>query len=145
MILNLRGLNEYVEYKYFKMDFIWNVISLMKLYCYMVFVDFKDVYYLVCICLEYQKYLKFFWNGILYKFICFFNGLVLVFRKFIKLLKFVYLLLRKKGYILLFYIDDFILMGDNFYECVLNVVDIVKVLDNLNFVIYFEKFVFLLI
>ena len=143
MILNLRGLNEYVEYRHFKMDSIWNAISLMKPYCYMASVDLKDAYYSVRICSEHQKYLKFSWNGTLYKFTCFPNGLALAPRKFTKLLKPVYSSLRKKGHISSPYIDDSILMGDTFNDCALNVVDTVKVLDNLNFVTHPEKSVLL--
>ena len=126
MILNLRGLNEYVEYRHFKMDSIWNAIRLMKPYCYMASVDLKDAYYSVGICSEHQKYLNFSWNGTLYKFTCFPNGLALAPRKFTKLLKPVYSSLRKKGHISSPYIDDSILMGDNFNECALNAVDTVK-------------------
>ncbi|KAK2558945.1 hypothetical protein P5673_018570 [Acropora cervicornis] len=60
-------------------------------------------------------------------------------KKFTKLLKPVYSSLRKKGHISSPYIDDSILMCDNFNECALNVVDTVKVLDNLNFVTHPEK------
>ena len=60
-------------------------------------------------------------------------------RKFTTLLKPVYSSLGKKGHISSPYIDDSILMGDNFNECALNVVHTVKVLDNLNFVTHPEK------
>lgn len=43
------------------------------------------------------------------------------------------------------YIDDFWLMGLVWDDCVKNVVDIVKLLDILGFVVYFEKLVFILI
>lgn len=139
MILNLKSLNKYVVYRHFKMDSIWNAISLMKPNCYMASVDLKDAYYSVRICAEHQKYLKFDWNGKLYKFTCFPNGLALAPRKFTKLLKPVYSSLRKKGHISSPYIDDSILIGDNFNDCAANIVETVKVLDNLNFVTHPEK------
>lgn len=143
MILNLKGLNEYVVYRHFKMDSIWNAIRLMKPHCYMASVDLKDAYYSVRISTKHQTYLKFFWNGALYKFTCFPNGLALAPRKFTKLLKPVYTSLRHKGHLSSPYIDDSILLGYSFSECASNVIDTVKVLDNLNFVPHPKKSVFI--
>ena len=123
------------------MDSIWNAIQLMKPGCYMASVDLKDAYYSVHVSKKHQKYLKFSWNGKLYKFTCF--GLALAPRKFTKLLKPVYSTLRLKGHISSPYIDDSILMGDNFSECAANVVDTVQLLDNLNFVPHPKKSVFI--
>ena len=143
LILNLKHLNEYVVYRHFKMESIFNAIQLMKPGCYMASVDLKDAYYSVPIYTKHQKYLKFSWNGILYKFTCFPNGLALAPRKFTKLLKPVYSSLRQKGHISSPYIDDSILMGDNFSECAANVIDTVQTLDNLNFVPHPKKSVFI--
>lgn len=115
----------------------------MKFNCYMVLIDIKDVYYLVLIVEIDQKYFKFEWQGVLYKFMCFFNGLVLCFRKFIKLFKLVYCYLRKKGYIFFGYIDDLYLQGDGYQDCLVNVVDTIKLFDLLGFIIYLEKLVFI--
>ena len=125
------------------MGSIWNAIQLMKPGCYMASVDLKDAYYSVHVSKKHQKYLKFSWNGKLYKFTCFPNGLALAPRKFTKLLKPVYSTLRLKGKISSLYIDDSILMGDNFTECAANVVDTVKLLDNLNFTPRPKKSVFI--
>lgn len=47
MIFNFKKFNELVVYWYFKMDILWIVVRMMKLNCYMVFIDIKDVYYFV--------------------------------------------------------------------------------------------------
>ena len=96
MILNLKQLNKSVEYEHFKMDILWTVIRMMKPNCYMASIDIKDAYYSVPIAETDQKYLKFEWQGVLYKFTCFPNGLALCPRKFTKLLRPVNLLLPKK-------------------------------------------------
>ena len=75
LILNLKSLNQHVVYRHFKMDSIWTATRLMKPNCFMASVDLKDAYYSVQISPGYQKYLKFTWNGTLYKFTCFPNGL----------------------------------------------------------------------
>lgn len=63
MIFNLKFLNEFVVYQYFKMDNIFIVFKFMWLKCFMVLVDFKDVYYFVLIVLEDRKFFKFEWKG----------------------------------------------------------------------------------
>lgn len=143
MILNLKQLNKSVEYEHFKMDTLWTVIRMMKPNCYMASIDIKDAYYSVPIAETDQKYLKFEWQGVLYKFTCFPNGLALCPRKFTKLLKPVYCYLRKKGHLSSGYIDDSYLQGDGYQDCLANVVDTIKLFDSLGFIIHPEKSVFI--
>ena len=75
MILNLKTLNQYVEYNHFKMETIWTAVSMMKPGCYMATIEIKDAYYCVPINKVHQKYLKFKWKGTLYQFTCYPNGL----------------------------------------------------------------------
>lgn len=49
VILNLKELNKYIFYYYFKMDFFESVIKLVIKDCFMVLLDFKYVYYFVLI------------------------------------------------------------------------------------------------
>ena len=141
MILNLKKLNESVVYHHFKMDTLWTVGRMMKQNCFMASIDIKDAYYSVPISENDQKYLKFEWNGAIYKFTCFPNGLALCPRKFTKLLKPVCCCLRKKGHSA--YIDDSYLQGDGYQDCLANVVDTVKLFDLLGFVIHPDKSVFI--
>lgn len=53
MILNFKDLNNFVVYKYFKMELLNFVLDFMILGCFMVLIDIKDVYYLVFIVKEY--------------------------------------------------------------------------------------------
>ena len=66
--LNLKKLNENVVYRHFKMDSIWTAINLMK--PNLASIDLKDAYYSVRVSPKHQKYLKFLWNGMMYKFTC---------------------------------------------------------------------------
>ena len=63
LILNLKKLNEYIEYHHFKMHGIKHILKLVTLDCYMAVLDIKDAYYSVPIHPVFQKYLKFTWNG----------------------------------------------------------------------------------
>ena len=106
MILNLKTLNQYVEYNHFKMETVWTAISMMKPGCYMASIDIKDAYYCVPVAKDHQKYLKFMWKGTLYQFTCYPNGLACCPRKFTKLMKPVYCTLRQAGHLSVGYIDD---------------------------------------
>ena len=74
-ILNLKKFNEFVQYRYFKMDTLDTVIKLMTPGCYMASIDLKDAYYLLPIHKDHQKFLKFKFKGTLYQYTCLPNGL----------------------------------------------------------------------
>ena len=143
MILNLKRFNQHVEYQHFKMDSVWTAIRLITPNCYMASIDLKDAYYSVPIAKPHQKYLKFEWNNMLYKFTCFPNGLAFCPRKFTKLMKPVFATLRQLGHLSSGYIDDSWLMGPVWDDCAKNVIDTVKLLDTLGFVVHPEKSVFI--
>ena len=56
LILNLKNLNDHVEYHHFKMDTLQSAIWLMKQNCYMASVDLQDAYNSVHINEDYQKF-----------------------------------------------------------------------------------------
>ena len=121
MILNLQCFNKFVQYYHFKMDTLESAIQLMKPGCFKASIDLKDAYYSVPVAKEDQKYLKFIFNGTLYKYTCLPNGLSSAPHIFTKLLKPVYAWLCIQGHINLGYIDDSYLQGDTYVECSNNV------------------------
>lgn len=143
MILNLKSLNQFIEYRHFKMESFSTVVNMVKPNCFMASVDLKDAYYSVPIATEHQKYLKFSWEGQLYKFVCFPNGLAFCPRKFTKLLKPIISHLRQLGHISVSHIDDLYLQGDDYNDCAKNVLDTTRVFDTLGFIIHPEKSSFL--
>lgn len=72
------------------MEILELVLLLVRRNLFFVSIDFKDVYLLVFVNKNYRKYLKFIWNGILYYCNVLIFGLVLVFRVFKKIMKFVF-------------------------------------------------------
>ena len=62
-ILNLKNLNEFVEYHHFKMDTLESAITIIKPDGYMASIDLEDASYTVAIAEEHQKYLKFLFDG----------------------------------------------------------------------------------
>ncbi|CAB4019724.1 Hypothetical predicted protein [Paramuricea clavata] len=139
MILNLKSLNKFIEYKHFKMESSSTIVNMVKPNCFMASVDLKDAYYSVPIHPQHQKYLKFNWKGQLYKFTCFPNGLAFCPRKFTKLLKPINSYLRQLGHISVSHIDDSYLQGDDYDDCASNVLDTTKLFDSVGFVIHPDK------
>ena len=67
MILNLKKLNKFIRYNKFKMETSMNILNLIEEGCFQTSVDFESAYLMVAIHPKYQKYLKFYWKGVLYK------------------------------------------------------------------------------
>ena len=141
--LNLKQLNEYVEYHHFKMDTLKAAIKLMKPGCYMASIDLKDAYYTVAVHFDHQKYLKFIFEGTLYQYTCLPNGLSSAPRLFTKLLKPVYATLRSMGHLNSGYIDDSYLQGDTFNECSSNVTATADMMTSRGFTLHPDKSVFI--
>lgn len=136
LILNLKNLNEHVEYQHFKMDTLQSAVRLMTPNCYMASVDLRDAYYSVPIHREHQKYLRFRWQGKLFQFTCLPNGLACAPRLFTKILKPVYATLRQRGHLNVGYIDDSYLQGDCIEDCQANISDTCDLFQKLGFIIH---------
>ena len=73
MILNFKRLNEFVDYKHFKMEPLQNVLELIKPGIYMASIDLKDAFYSVPVHKNHQAYLTFFVDEYL-EFVCMPSG-----------------------------------------------------------------------
>ena len=82
LILNLKQLNTFSPTVHFKMDTLSTVLKLVQRNCFMASVDLKDAYYTVRVARSHRKYLRFFWNDVLYQYTCMPNGLSCAPRKF---------------------------------------------------------------
>ena len=111
------------------MDNINSVLSIVTPGCFMASVDLKDAYFSVKVHEFYQSFLKFSFEGGLYQYTCFPNGLGPCSRKFTKLNKFPLSHLRNLGHLVVGYIDDFFLKGDTFNECNESVLAFIYVFD----------------
>ena len=139
MILNLRALNENMPYIHFKMDTFASVVNLLRPGCFMCSVDIKDAYYTVPISQNHKKYLKFKFKGTLYNFNCLPNGLSSGPRKFTKLLKPALAYLRNRGFIIVAYIDDIMIIDESYEKCRMALIETIKLFDDLGFVINAQK------
>lgn len=139
MILNLKGLNSWVTYKHFKMDTLQTILQLMKPGCYMASVDIKDAYYSVPTAVEHRKFLRFVWRDKVLQYTCFPNGLACAPRKFTKLLKPVFSMMRQEGHTVAGYIDDTYLQGESPEKCKAAVDRTVVLLQSLGFHLHNDK------
>jgi len=122
VILDLSQLNEDIQYHHFKMESLQNALDLVTPNCYMASIDWKDAYFSVPVKKEHRKFLKFFWNGLLFQFTCLPNGLSSAPRLFTKITKVFFAALRQKGHLNSSFIDDSILVG-TLFGCRRNVID----------------------
>ncbi|KZR97134.1 Uncharacterized protein APZ42_008163, partial [Daphnia magna] len=86
-IFKLKNLNHFVSYEHFKMEGIDNLKYLIRNNDYLVKLDLQDAYFLVPVVKEHQKFLKFFWKGIIYQYGCLPFGLSSAPRVFTKVMK----------------------------------------------------------
>ena len=121
LILNLKKLNVYISYHHFKMDTLQCALQLVSPKCWMTVLDLKDAYYTVAINKPHRKYLRFEYQGELYEFNCLPNGLASAPRVFTKLLKPFYSKLRGEGVLIVGYIDDILLLADDYTTLLRNI------------------------
>lgn len=125
VILNLKELNNDVEYHHFKMETLKSALSLVKKNCFFGSIDLTDAYFSVNVNPLYRKYLRFIREGVKYQFTCLPNGLS-----------------SKIGHVNLAYIDDSLLIGDTYQKCLVNIADTCTLIDSLGFTIHQNKSVF---
>ena len=114
LILNLKHLNKYLEYKHFKMQTLQIILTLIQPNCYMATIDLKDTYYSIKIESNDTCFLKFLCNSKLLNLVVLPNGLSSDPRKFTKLTKSPLAILRMQGYTVAIYIDDIIVIDQSF-------------------------------
>ena len=142
LILNLKDLNESVEYKHFKMDTLYSAIAMMRTNCYMASIDLEKAYYSIPIHEDDQSLLAFQFDKRYFVYTAMPNGLASCPRDFTKICKPIYSTLRKMGLEILGYIDDTFLKVQLYQDCVYAVDNTVQLFTDLGFFVNIEKSVF---
>ena len=104
------------------MEIVHLVADLIQSHCYMTSIDLKDAYYSVKISEEDSKYLKFYAGKFFLKYLVLPNGLSSGPRKLTKLTKPPIACSRIEGVIAAIYIDDIIVIGDTYKECLIGTI-----------------------
>jgi hypothetical protein len=138
-ILNLKKLNQYIDTEHFKLEDIRTACKLMTKDCYMATVDLREAYFSVPISENSKKYLRFKFNGQLYTFNVLPYGLCTAPFVFTKLIRPISTYLRNNNVLLTCYLDDILIFGNSEKTCKDNVTLACNLLQDLGFVINFEK------
>lgn len=139
LILNVKGLNEFVKTEHFKLE-DWRVTrSLVSKDCYMATIDLKDAYQLVPVAQPFRKFLRFTFGGEFFEYTCLPYGLSSAPYVFAKVLKPVVGFLRRRGFLSVIYLDDILVFGDSFVQCQENVRETCVLLTELGFVLNDDK------
>lgn len=140
-ILNLKNLNKFIETAHFKLEDLRTAIKLVSQNSFMCTVDLKDAYFLIKIHEDFKKYLRFQFgdNNELFEFNVLPFGLCTAPLVFTKIIKPIVKLLRSCGYISTVYLDDFLLINDNYKGCIDNIDTTIKLLKSVGFIINYEK------
>ena len=112
-ILNLKFLNKFLSHEKFKMETLKMGLDLVSRDCWMAKIDLKNAYYSVRMAQRYKKLLRFEWDEQMYEFDRLPNGLSQAPRLFTKLMKPVVGHLRSIGIMLVFYLDDILLVAES--------------------------------
>ena len=121
------------------METLDSAICLIQSDCFFASLDLKDAYFSVPIAQEHRKFLRFQWRGVLYEFCVLPFGLSSAPRVFTKILKPMIAYLRNLGFVSCNYIDDALLIGSNYDECLINVQTRTELCESLGFVLNRKK------
>ena len=138
-VINLKDLNEYLQYNHFKMEGIHILRDLMRPNDWLGKIDLKDAYFVVPIWENHKKYLRFLWKDSLLEFACLPFGLAVAPRVFTKIMKPVVARLRRTGIGLIIYLDDLLFMNSSKVGLQQDMTTAQYLLENLGFVINHEK------
>lgn len=138
-VIDIKKLNEFVQYRHFKMETLESVLSSIRKNSFFVSIYLKDAYLPVPVNKNDRKNLKFIWNGILYHCNALMFGLASAPRVFTKIMKPVFAYLRQQGISSFYYIDDSLIEADDFKTCKTNAYVLVDLLRNLGFSVIMEK------
>lgn len=138
-IFNLKSVNKCIIVPYFKIEDLRTACKLIEEDSFMCHLDLKDGFLHVPIHIEHRKYFRFSFDGILYEFTCLPFGLNISPYVFTKILKPVVNFLRKDDFLSVVYLDDFLLFGNSYIECLKNLNSTISLLKSLGFSINFAK------
>ena len=105
-VINLKHLNNFIPYQHFKMEGLNLLQNILQKGDYMYKLDLKDAYFCVSLKKESRKYVRFRWEGTLYKFLCLCFDLGSASLIFIKILKVPISLSRRLQIRVIIYLDD---------------------------------------
>lgn len=142
-VINLKKLNEFIEYHHFKQETLDYILKSIKRNSYFTSLDLSEAYFSISIHHDFRKYLKFYWRNQLYAFQCLPFGISSAPRVFTKVMKVVFSHIRSYGISSFFYIDDSLYQEADYQMAVNNTLMVQNFMESLGFVINKEKSTFI--
>ncbi|OXA44814.1 Protein P [Folsomia candida] len=121
------------------MESVKTAMTMVSKNCFMAVIDLKDAYHAIPVHESCQKYLKFRWKEVLYKYRCIPFGLCLAPWLYTKLNKPVVSYLRSLGVLLVSYLDDTLIIGRTEAECKKSLKLALDLFSRLGLVVNMEK------
>ena len=112
-VIDMRALNELVEYIPFRMEDIYLLKSVLKQGDFMTKLDLRDTYLTVPVDKRSRIYLRFVWRSVFYQFTCLPFGLSSSGKIFTEAMKPMIAILRAMGIRLLIFPDDILIMASS--------------------------------
>ncbi|XP_066600551.1 uncharacterized protein [Prorops nasuta] len=138
-ILNLKNLNKFIPTEHFKMEDFRTATKLVFKDCFLGSIDLKDAYFLIPLHKSSRKYVCFEWRGNRYEWNCIPFGLNVAPWLYTKIMKPVVNFLRNKGLSSVVYLDDWLIFGNTYDDCLKKLVLTIGVLESLGFIVNREK------
>ena len=113
--------------------------KLLEVECYLCKLDLKDAYFSVTLLLDSRKHVKFQWKWKLYECLCLCFRLASTLRVFTKLMKVSIAILTKLNILLILYLDNILLIVRSQKKLIAARDKLIFLLQNLDFLINFEK------
>ena len=138
-VINLKFLNIFIPYQHFKMDMMHLIKDFLQEQGFLIKTDLKYAYFGIPLDKSSRKYIRFQWEGNLYKslWLCF--GLGPAPLIFTKLLKIPTALLRRINVRMIIFLDDMLVMAQTLKEISQAKETLIFLLQNLGFEIIFKK------
>ena len=139
-ILNLRPLNQYLVQKHFKMDHLANIVPNLSIGLWAISIDLTDAYLHVPVREAHQRFLRFALSVeeiIQFLVLCF--GLRTAPRVFTKLVIVIAAYLRRRGFQIFMFLDDWLLVHQDVHVLMAQAKDLVNLVTELGFLINWEK------
>ncbi|KAI8480797.1 hypothetical protein Bbelb_414820 [Branchiostoma belcheri] len=116
-VINLKPLNKFLHKQRFKMESLRLIKHLVRPGDYMAKLDLTDAYFTIPVHKDDRKYLTFHWRGRFYQFQCLPFGVATAPRVFTKVMKVPIALLRRRGFRLVVYLDDILVIARSREMC----------------------------
>ena len=135
LILNLKPLNQFIQYRKFKMDTIHNAVNMLHKSWYLASIDLKDTFSLLHMSRSHQKFLQFQWRGITYCYTAMPQGIAIGPITFVCTTKPLLAWLHVQGVHIMIYVDDTLICAENYEKLVHDVQITIAAFEHFGFVV----------